>query len=812
VVYELVSPTYVNIVDPTPPAGSYDTTMRLSIALELPRILPPSKLLGPDPAVGLDPDLVLGHTIDDGRNAVSQADLFLQVTTDAAGGFSDWFVDYTINRGGSLAFLVEGDQRMQGVTTDLWHTASLQECLTTGVPPPPCTDFAEDAAGGNTPGTWTVHTQCNDGMDNDGDGLVDLGADPDCRDALDDSEWSQGGFAAAGSLVVDDSSILDLLPPILASITVPEGVGAALASGSRPLGGLAVGAPQTEFAEVADSGLILIPKPGASTLEFEALAFADGARLGTAVALGDFDGDGVDEAAGGAPGATVSGHAEAGVVRLMDDGGATTTTWSLDTAGVPGVAAAGDHFGSVLATGDFDKNGFTDLAIGVPDYDFGRGRVVLLRGGVGGLTAHVSDIYAPFTWGIPNQAGALFGSALTVGDFDCDGYDDLATGAPDDDNAGVDDGRVYVLYGDAAAPMAVGGVWHQNVPGVGGGAENGDRLGASLTSGDFDGDGCDDLVIGVPFEDINFVDDGMINILYGSGSGITTTNQRTNGQAGLDPREANDHFGEVLHAADVNDDGYEDLLVGVPDEDLGAAVDAGVVHILFGSASGLPATSAGGNQLWSQNSAGLATVAESGDAFGSALAVGWFDADSLVDLAVGAPGDGGSGSVLVLFDDAPDCADGVDNDGDGLVDFVGQPFTATGPDPGCSSATDATETDPALVCDDGIDNDGDGFTDFREDLDGDGISDPPGDPACKLPSWGGGETSECQDGVNNDGKFGTDWDGGVSAGQPADPDGHDPQCLNQPWKDREESGGRRCGLGWEVVFALTGVMALRRRR
>jgi hypothetical protein len=156
-----------------------------------------------------------------------------------------------------------------------------------------------------------------------------------------------------------------------------------------------------------------------------------------------------------------------------------------------------------------------------------------------------------------------------------------------------------------------------------------------------------------------------------------------------------------------------------------------------------------------------------------------------------------------------ECNDGFDNDGDGRIDLAGA-------DPGCETALDLTEKDETgtYPCDDGIDNEAtpDGLIDYI-DLDGDGgISDPPGDPACKLPTWGRGEDSECQDGINNDGKFGTDWDGGVSAGQPADPDGHDPQCLNQPWKNREETGGRRCGIGSELVLLVLPVLWLRRRR
>jgi hypothetical protein len=161
-------------------------------------------------------------------------------------------------------------------------------------------------------------------------------------------------------------------------------------------------------------------------------------------------------------------------------------------------------------------------------------------------------------------------------------------------------------------------------------------------------------------------------------------------------------------------------------------------------------------------------------------------------------------SEIFLLPGGPDCSDNRDNDGDGLMDYP--------EDLGCSNAADDSERNLSFPCDDGIDNDLDGLTDYI-DLDGDGgISDPPGDPACKLPTWGRGEDSECQDGINNDGKFGTDWDGGVSAGQPADPDGHDPQCLNQPWKNREETGGRRCGIGSELVLLVLPVLWLRRRR
>ncbi len=103
---------------------------------------------------------------------------------------------------------------------------------------------------------------------------------------------------------------------------------------------------------------------------------------------------------------------------------------------------------------------------------------------------------------------------------------------------------------------------------------------------------------------------------------------------------------------------------------------------------------------------------------------------------------------------APTCSDGIDNDRDGLSDHPS--------DPGCSDATDGSETNPALHCDDGFDNDEDGWTDYRRG--------GTGDPGCGS----GGDTAEdpqCDDGIDNDGDGKFDWDGDNQAFE-ADPECH----------------------------------------
>jgi hypothetical protein len=104
--------------------------------------------------------------------------------------------------------------------------------------------------------------------------------------------------------------------------------------------------------------------------------------------------------------------------------------------------------------------------------------------------------------------------------------------------------------------------------------------------------------------------------------------------------------------ADFNGDGAADLVIGVPGESLGAGqASAGVVQVLYRSGGGLTATA---SQLWSQDSPGVAGVAEARDGLGGALATGDFNNSGYADLAVGAAGEdigsvADAGAVNVLY-------------------------------------------------------------------------------------------------------------------------------------------------------------------
>jgi hypothetical protein len=188
---------------------------------------------------------------------------------------------------------------------------------------------------------------------------------------------------------------------------------------------------------------------------------------------------------------------------------------------------------------------------------------------------------------------------------------------------------------------------------------------------DFNGDGFEDLAVGVPLEDHSgAVDAGVVNVFYGSGLGLRGGGSQQLTQA---LPEAGDELGWALAAGDFNGDGVADLAVGAPGEDVGATADAGAVEVWYGSPGGLPAV---GDQLLRQGAAGVIGAAEAGDQFGLTLASGLFDSGEVADLAVGAPfenvgADSDAGAVNVVYG-----ATG------GLLEGRNQQFLQANPEPG----------------------------------------------------------------------------------------------------------------------------------
>ncbi len=417
----------------------------------------------------------------------------------------------------------------------------------------------------------------------------------------------------------------------------------------------------------------------------------------------------------GAPLKTVHGKTKAGLASVFYCGtdGVTATynhLLSQDSEGAEDQCEEDDYFGLRYASGDFNGDGFQDIAVGIPNEDIGAvhdaGAVQVIYSAESGLsTPTILDQWIDMSMltGFEPAENDLMGLGISAVDFNGDGYDDLAVGIPRYDESDlIDAGIVLVFTGSGAGlSMITFARFWQDTDGIGGAAESYDFFGNDLGAGDFNNDGFADLVVGVPGEAIGDVSRaGCINLIYGSATGLTSTGSQIFWQGWNNEikelAETGDQFGSEIATGDFNHDGYDDLAVSAVDEHLWGSsgeVSAGAVTILIGSAEGITTE----NDLFFS-----ATNPEDGSRVGEALAVGDLNHDGYDDLIIGAPGRNAgsverSGEILINYGKAGGLSEinlESHHQGDGIIPGTNEEFDDFG---------------AAIAC---ADLDGDGFDDL----------------------------------------------------------------------------------------------------
>lgn len=354
---------------------------------------------------------------------------------------------------------------------------------------------------------------------------------------------------------------------------------------------------------------------GEYTAAVSGITDADGLTIAPAAAVfsvvrvpGDFNGDGYADLLIGAPGAIPGSSGKAYLYYGSANGVDTTTRITIS-------GAANSNFGyTVSLRGDFNGDGLNDALIAAP-YTGSRGedRAYIFYGAITPTASPSPNVTFIDGGGTDN-----FGYAITAGDLNGDGYDDVIIGAH---GANSGSGKLYIYYGaaemDGSADLTIAG------------ADN--RLGTSVVSGDFDGDGYDDLAAGA-------TNGGYAFIYYGSVSGLSATAAVTLHNA------AGGNFGHSMSSADFNGDGYADVAISANE----GAGGAGRAYIFYGAAAGLDAT------------ADVTITGPSGSELGLHVSSGDFNGDGYADAIISTGAVVGENRVAYVYfgaasmDNSPD--------------------------------------------------------------------------------------------------------------------------------------------------------------
>jgi uncharacterized membrane protein len=382
---------------------------------------------------------------------------------------------------------------------------------------------------------------------------------------------------------------------------------------------------------------------------------AQGDNAGTSVATGDVDGDGTDDIIIGAD--TADGiddlKSNSGEVYVIRSGSPFNET--VDLALDADITIFGpetdDRTGVSVATGDINGDLKDDIIIGATGGDgYGNsesncGEVYVIYGSSSLPTTQNLSSSPPdvIIYGVDSDDNC--GGSLTIGDLDGDNIDDIIMGAENGDGAGDAKnscGDIYVIYGSTTLQTSINLSTQADITIYGAGTS--DFAGNSLSTGEFNGDTKDDIIIGAHWADgpgNSRNSCGEVYLVYGKVSMPAVIDLASQADVviygTIPPTTIGSYMGESVAAGDVNGDGKDDILMGAPNERLTWYI--GAVHILYGNHT-LP--------LILDLEITPANITIYGDDFmgmaGFAVAAGDINGDTIDEIVLSAPATHGPGN------------------------------------------------------------------------------------------------------------------------------------------------------------------------